>query len=194
MTPAASWTRRGLVRSFKAIQRKRTRSSRQAAYGAGRDIAARQVRAWLTDIEPQAESLYRQAAGRFVALANEFLGSLAESGEASFQYLPRSLEPDAGFRAPPRFYFTDLMQLTAVDPVTWLLDRCRGRFGAINAVSSDATRYAEHLLASNSTRVVFDLRDRLSEAGVRSSPSCVSCSPRSAKRPPVPWRERGISS
>lgn len=137
---------------------------RQAAYAAVREIMAARIRLWLIEIEPQAELLYRRAVGRFVALANEFLGSLMASGDASFVHLPRLLEPDIGFRAPRRFCFTDLMHLTAAGPVPWLLDQIRRRPAAIDAITRDATRYAERLLTSNSSRVVFDLRDRLFES------------------------------
>jgi predicted GTPase len=137
---------------------------RQAAYAAVRDIVPRRIRTWLTEVEPQAEMLYRHAAGRFVTLANEFLSSLASSGDPSFAHLPRLLDPDAGFRAPRQFYFTDLMHLTAANPATWIFDQVRGPSAAVTAISRDAIRYAERLLTSNSSRVIFDLRERLSES------------------------------
>ena len=134
---------------------------RQAAYSAARGIVTHRITAWLRETEPQAEAFYRQAAQRFVALANDFLQSLAASNDSSFDDLPRSLDPEAGFRAAPHFYFTDLMNLTAVGPVDWVLDRVRGRSAAVEAVSKGAVRYAERLLTSNSSRVIFDLRERL---------------------------------
>jgi len=141
----------------------RGRGLRQAAYAAVRDVVHRRIHTWLTEVEPKAEMLYRRAAGRFVMLANEFLASLTSSGDPSFEHLPRSLDPDAGFGALRRFYFTDLMHLTAANPVTWILDQIRSASSAVNSISNDPTRYAERLLNSNSSRVVFDLRDRLSE-------------------------------
>jgi hypothetical protein len=134
---------------------------RQAAYGAARGIVSHRVKSWLKDIEPEAEALYRQAAQRFVTLANDFLHSLAASADSSFERLPRSLDPESGFRAAPRFFFTDLMNLTAVAPADWVLDRIRRRSAEVDAVSGDAVRYAERLLTSNSSRVIFDLRERL---------------------------------
>ena len=134
---------------------------RQAAYDAARGIVAYRIKAWFTETEPQAEGLYRRTAQRFVTLANDFLQSLAASNDSSFERLPRSVDPEAGFRAVPRFYFTDLMNLTAVGPVDWVLDRVRGRSAAVEAVSRGAVRYAERLLTSNSSRVIFDLRERL---------------------------------
>jgi hypothetical protein len=142
----------------------RSSGLRQAAYAAVRDLVPRRIRIWLTEVEPQAEMIYRRAAERFVTLANAFLSSPTFSDDPSFEHLPRSVDPDAGFRAPPRFYFTDLMHLTAVNPMTWLLDQVLGSSSAVNRISDDATRYAERLLTSNSSRVVFDLRDRLSES------------------------------
>jgi hypothetical protein len=145
----------------------RASALRQAAYSAARGIVTHRIKSWLKETEPQAEALYRQAAQRFVTLANDFLDSLAASADSSFEHLPRSLNPEAGFRAAPHFHFTDLMNLTAVGPVDWLLDRVRGRSAAVEAVSRDAIRYAERLLTSNSSRVVFDLRERL--AGSRTA-------------------------
>jgi hypothetical protein len=137
---------------------------RQPAYSAAQGIVAHRIRMWLKEIEPQTEALYRQAAQRFVTLANDFLHFLAASGDASFERIPRSLDPEAGFRAPRHFVFTDLMHLTGVGPIDWLLDRFRGQSSAVHVVSTDANRYAERLLTSNSSRVIFDLRERLTES------------------------------
>ena len=137
---------------------------RQAAYAAVRGIVTHRIRTWVTEIEPPAEALYRQAAQRFVTLANDFLHSLAASGDPSFERLPRTLDPEAGFRAAPRFFFTDLMNLTGASPLDWLFDRFRGQSAAVRGVSTDADRYAERLLTSNSSRVIFDLRERFAES------------------------------
>jgi hypothetical protein len=137
---------------------------RQASFEAARQIVRRRIRTWLEDVEPQAELHYRRATGRFLALANEFLASLTASDDPAFKHLPRSLEPEAGFRAPRKFYFTDLMHLTAVGPFVWLFDQVRGESGAVRAISRHAGHYAERLLTSNCSRVTFDLRDRLSES------------------------------
>jgi hypothetical protein len=51
-----------------------------------------------------------------------------------------------------------------VGPIDWLLDRLSGQSAAVRAVSTDAARYAERLLTSNSSRVIFDLRERLAES------------------------------
>lgn len=137
---------------------------REASYEAARTIVRRRIHAWLADVEPQAELHYRRTAGRFVALANEYLISLTESDDPAFEHLPRSLGPEAGFRAPRQFYFTDLMHLTAVGPFVWLFDQVRGASSAVRAIGRHASHYAERLLTSNCSRVTFDLRDRLSES------------------------------
>lgn len=137
---------------------------RQASFAAAREIVRRRIGMWLTEVEPQAELHYRQATRRFVELANGFLTSLRASHDSSFEHLPESLEPEAGFRAPQHFYFTDLMHLTAVGPGVWLFDHILTRAGAVDAIGRHATRYAERLLTSNCSRVTFDLRDRLTES------------------------------
>jgi hypothetical protein len=137
---------------------------RQAAYHAARGIVAHHVKGWLKDIEPQAEALYRQATQRFVTVASDFLHSLAALGDPSFEGLPRALDPETGFRAAPHFFFTDLMSLTGVSPIDWWLDRIRGRSASGEAVSRDAIRYADRLLTTNSSRAIFDLRERLADS------------------------------
>lgn len=134
---------------------------RQASYGAAREIVRRRIGVWLAEVEPQAESHYRQATRRFIGLANDFLTSLRASSDPSFDHLPDSLEFEVGFRAPRRFYFTDLMHLTSVSPVVWLYDHILTRAAAVAAINRHASRYGERLLTSNCSRVTFDLRDRL---------------------------------
>jgi hypothetical protein len=127
-------------------------------------MVKQRIRTWLTEVEPHAELLYRRAGTRFVALANEFLRSLTDSGDPSFEHLPRSLDPDAGFRAPRRFYFTDLMHLTGVNPIVSLADLVLTHRLAIEFVTRHVTLYAERLLTANSSRVTSDLRERLTES------------------------------
>lgn len=137
---------------------------RQSAYDAARELVVRRITAWLAEVEPEAEARYRQATQRFVVLANEFLASLTTSADSSFARLPASLEPEAGFRAPRQFYFASLMHLTGVPPWTWLFDRVGPRAAVVRAVGRRAAQYADRLLASNASRVTFDLRDRVSES------------------------------
>jgi hypothetical protein len=137
---------------------------REAAYHTAREIVTRRIGQWLAEIEPRAELSYRWAAERFIKLANEYLDSLRSSGDSSFEHLPGILDPDAGFRTPRHFVFTDLMHLTSVGPLDWTLDRIRSHSAAVRAISNDAIGYAQRLLVSNSSRVIFDLRERLSES------------------------------
>ena len=165
---------------------------RHAAFASARTIVLTRIQAWLLDVEPEAESFYRRAAARFISQANEFLRLLTASGDPSFEHLPRSLEPDAGFRGPRHFYFTDLMRLTAVGPLDWVLDRLRGGSGATTAITQDVAAYAARLLASNSSRVVFDLRDRLTES--RRALSRRSGSSSASSEPPPSRRRKWLVS
>ncbi len=133
---------------------------RDAALTAGSDVARHIVEAWERELEPEVEAEYRRVMTRFVTLANQFLQQLADSGDSSFDRLPRHVEPDEGFRERPRFFFTQLMRLTGRGPFGWLLDRVRPGFTA--AVAMEARAYAERLVSSNASRVAHDLEDRVS--------------------------------
>ena len=137
---------------------------RMSAYTLARDIVHRHVSAWLKQLEPDAERAYQRAASRFVGLGNEFLQSLVRSGDSAFVHLPHALDPTIGFRAPRHFMFTDLMYMTGDSPLNWIADYLRGRSRTVHAVTDDAWAYAERLLVTNSSRVMFDIRERVSES------------------------------
>ena len=137
---------------------------RVSAYALARDIVHRHVVAWQKQLEPEAERAYQRAASRFVTLGTEFLQSLVRSGDSAFVHLPQTLDPMIGFRAPRHFVFTDLMYMTGDSPANWIADHLRGRTNTVRAVSDDAWRYAERLLITNSSRVLFDLRERVSQS------------------------------
>ena len=137
---------------------------RVSAYALARDIVQRSVSSWLKQLEPEAERAYQRAASRFVTLGNEFLQSLTRSGDSAFAHLPQTLDPMVGFRAPRHFFFTDLMYMTGDSPLNWVADHLRSRSGTVRAVSDDAWAYGERLLVTNSSRVLFDLRERVSDS------------------------------
>jgi predicted GTPase len=130
------------------------------AFTAASDMARHIVEEWATRLEPEVEAMYRRVMERFVTLANQFLRQLADSGDPSFDRLPRHVEPDERVRERSHFFFTQLMHLTGKGPFGWLFDRVRPGF--TGAVKVEADTYAKRLIRSNASRVAHDLEDRVS--------------------------------
>jgi hypothetical protein len=140
---------------------------RDEAYALAQEIARSRLAEWLSSIQPEAEELYRRATGRFVALGNELLQRLGGSGQAAFAELPREIEPEAGFRTAPRFYFTDLMTRAAAPVAAGVLDAMRSRDQALRAAHRRTAPYLARLLETNSARLTNDLVERVRESGDR---------------------------
>jgi len=140
---------------------------RDEAYAIAQAIARARLEDWAGSVQPEAEELYRRATGRFVALGNELLQRLGGTGEAAFAELPRELEPEAGFRTAPRFYFTDLMTHAAAPAGASLLDAMRSRDQAVRAAHKRSAPYLARLLETNSARLTNDLVERVRESGAR---------------------------
>lgn len=134
---------------------------RSTAFDQASVITRARIDHWLTRIEPDADALYRAATARFTSLANEFLTRLTASNDAAFATLPRSLDPEVGLRAPRHFYATELMRLTAPGLINRLADLVLPRQARIARIKHDAGAYLERLLRTNTTRVVFDLEQRV---------------------------------
>jgi hypothetical protein len=115
-------------------------------------------------MDSEGEALYRRAMNRFIERANGFLARLADSGDPAFARLPRSLEPEAGFRVAGGFAFTTLMHLTTPGMSTWMLDVVRPRGWALAAVERSARQYLERLVLTNASRVAGDLEARVQES------------------------------
>ena len=139
---------------------------RAASYAVAQEVNREAVERWRREIEPAAEELYRRSMERFVTLANEFLERLASSGEPGMEALRRSLEPEAGFRAPSRLYYTEMLQLTA-NALPWLLDLLRPRKMTLRALTARVGRYLDGLLEANSSRVANDLVERAAKSRAR---------------------------
>lgn len=134
---------------------------RAKAFDHASAITRVRIEQWLTRIEPEADELYRGATIRFTTLANGFLAQLTESNDAAFSTLPRSLDPEVGLREQRHFYATSLMHLTAPGFVNRIADVLLPRNARIARMKRDAGSYLERLLRSNTTRVVFDLEQRV---------------------------------
>jgi hypothetical protein len=134
---------------------------RPRAFEQASAIARTSVQAWLERIEPEGDELYRVATRRFTSLADEFLTRLAQSGDAAFSTLPASLDPEIGLREPRHFYATELMHLTAPGLVNRLADLLLPRHVRLARIERGAAAYLERLVLTNTTRVVFDLDNRV---------------------------------
>jgi GTP-binding protein EngB required for normal cell division len=140
---------------------------RDEAYAFAQTIARKCLEDWARSVQPEAEELYRRATGRFVTLGNELLQRLSDTGDAAFAALPRELEPEAGFRTAPRFYFTDLLTRAAPPAGAGMLDAMRSREQAARAAHKRTIPYLARLLETNGSRLTNDLVDRVRESGAR---------------------------
>jgi hypothetical protein len=137
------------------------RHDRTQAFSRASEIAQVGVENWLTRIEPEADALYRNATQRFTALTSQFLTRLADTGDPAFARLPRTIEPEVGLRETRHFYATNLMSLTRSGPIAAVRSLVVPRETRLIAIRRDASAYLERLLRSNTTRVVFDLEQRV---------------------------------
>ena len=136
---------------------------RRRAFEAAREIADRSVRRWLNETEPAAEMLYRQAAQRFADLVNELLERLAAS-DGALAALPRTIDPELGFRTARRFFQTDLLYYASRPPGRWLLDALRPAAAARRAIEREVRAYLATLVSANAARVVNDFDERVLES------------------------------
>jgi len=138
----------GLSRAIDAEGERSARDAMALAQSSARD----RIERWRTETAPNAEALYREAMTRFVDLANQFLKRVADATDPALAALPASFEPDTGFRKTAEFYFNDLLPLA--DPKA--SSRLAAFVGARGKLARDAADYLEHLLDTNSARVVND--------------------------------------
>ena len=124
-------------------------------------IARRWLDRWRREQEPRAGALYEKAMARFVALVNEFQGSLA--GVPGLGELP-SLGAEVGFRTRSRFRYTGMLRVAPVSARLRLLDLVPGRRRRLRAVERAAGRYLERLLEVNSARLTNDFEARVVES------------------------------
>lgn len=147
-----------------AIEAAPDRRLRAAAHVTARTIARERLDAWLASEHPVAERLYRDAATRFLSLADEFLARFLRSGEVGLSALPPALGSEAGFRGRSHLYFSDLLASTSPPAFAWLSDRVLPAGTVRRRVSAEGDRVLERLLSSNSARAQNDLVDRVRES------------------------------
>jgi len=148
----------------RAIHSLPDRGLRTLAHDAASGLARTRLEAWVTRETPAAERLYREASERFVKLANDFLSRFLGSGEVGLSSLPETLGGEQGFRVRSQLYFTELTALTTPSPLLSILDRLLPADRMRRAVAGKAAWVLDRLLTTNSSRVQFDLTDRVRES------------------------------
>lgn len=151
--------RRELVEGARRIQG-RGPALRSRALSLAREISRRWLDRWRAEEQPAAEALYREAAQRFVELANQFLAQLAAS-DPSLASLSADIGPEIGFRAKSRLYYTELWSLTSRSPAVWMVDRLRSREAMLRAIDRQVGAYLERLLFTNASRIENDFNERV---------------------------------
>jgi hypothetical protein len=136
-------------------------ADRSKAFDQASTIVRVRIEQWLARMEPEADALYGRSTARFTALANQFLSRLTESDDPAFATLPKSLEPEVALREDRHYYQTSLMHLTAPGWINRFADVLLPRAARLARIKRDAGAYLERLLRSNTTRVVFDLDQRV---------------------------------
>jgi len=149
----------GLAAALRALPRRGGAAFRRAAFTAAQRVARRQLDPWLVAEQAAAEQEFRAAMQRFLELARAFAARCAAEGVA----LAGGLEAmGEGLRAASRFYFCEFpTRAEPASPLRWLADAAMGAAGAYGAMRSDAVRFLDLLLDTNTRRVQSDVEERL---------------------------------
>lgn len=164
LAEAVPQAKRELDEQLHALAKERGPALRHHGNALAQEIYRKWVERWRTSELPIAELMYREAAGRFVELANGFLAQLAHSGNPELARLPRALEAESGFRVRSGLYYTEMMTLTTRSPFAWLVDLLRSAGSMRRSTEKSAAEYLERLLAANTARVRSDFDERVLES------------------------------
>lgn len=129
------------------------------------DIARRRVLPWLSAERQGAEREYAAVSRRFAQMGNEFLQKLSEGGVAELSRRSHALDVETGFRAGSRFSFPDLIEIAQpASPLRWLADTALALVGARKVIQRQVAEFLEHLLDTNSARILSDILNRVQES------------------------------
>ena len=145
-----------------AASKRQSKWSWSAVFPLAQDIARRAVHDELAELEVRTARAHEHGTRRFVLLANDFLTRLAAT-EPDLQQLP-PIETHVELAGQRRFFFTELMTLTASTPWQFLADRFGTRTHVRARIAERAGAYLTRLLDTNTSRVVHDLDERLVES------------------------------
>jgi GTP-binding protein EngB required for normal cell division len=138
------------------------RLSWRHAWPLAQQVARRELQETLPVIEHDASEVYARLATRFVEMANALLRDLARV-ERPLAALPALTAPTA-LEGRRRFYFTEMMTLTATSPWRAAMEAVLPSRSRRDAIRARAERYLERLLDTNASRVIGDLDERLTES------------------------------
>ncbi len=129
------------------------------------EIARLHIDPWLHAEQEEAEREYRQVAGRFVEMGNEFLGKLSQARIPELGRMPHALDAEIGFCVRSKFSFMDFIEVAQpASPLRWIADLLLALAGASKLIESDGFEFLDHLLETNSTRVQSDILNRVQES------------------------------
>lgn len=129
------------------------------------EIAKKDILPWLDDEQREAEKEYKQAVTRFVDAGNEYLHRLSEAGLPQLARMPNAIEADLTFQAKSHFYFYDAIHIaTNAAPFRLLAEYAMGLVRYFKVLERDALRFLEYLVDTNTSRVQFDILERVQES------------------------------
>ena len=134
---------------------------RARAFARAQELYRPWLEQWRNEEQPAAERQYREAAQRFVDLANAFLERV---GRQNGGPVPHHVGAEAGLRMRSRLHYTELLTLTARSPWHWLRDCLRPRRARERTTRQEVAAYLERLIRSNAARLINDLRERVIES------------------------------
>lgn len=159
--PAA---RRELGEAIRAAKPQRGPRLRAHALELADRIAHGWLDRWRAEADPAAKALYADAMRRFADLVDDLGRELKASKDPSLGVLLGSVVPESGFTHRSHFHYASLMRLTSQTPIGWLFDILRPRERELRALDASVGDYLEHLVTTNSNRVVGDFNDRVLES------------------------------
>jgi len=144
------------------------RVARSRAFAIAQAIAREMVEPWLRDSERDAERAYRDAAARFVTVANDFLSNVRAGGlsyPALLESLPDELRVEEQLRGKSTFYFHEFQNLAMPAGLEWLGQRfmngLRPTRLKVKQTENAAQVFLTRLLETNTSRVESDLKERI---------------------------------
>jgi polyhydroxyalkanoate synthesis regulator phasin len=149
---------------IEAYSGRRGARMRRSVRDAARRIGHARLDPWLANERDEAERAYITIAERFIGHANAFLQRIAAADAEEFARLPREFVFDARLRAESRYYFHQLDPLLYGTGSQAALDWLRTRTVTRRSVEQQIVPYLKALLEMNSTRVVNDLHERVTES------------------------------